>query len=81
MVTADDIESWIKAGLPESKVVVVKGDGRHFTAVVFCSAFKGKNRITRHRLVYDTLGSRMKSDIHALSLKTYTPDEYSNQNK
>lgn len=81
MVTADDIKSWIKAGLPESQVVFVEGDGRHFEAVVFCSAFNGKNRITRHRLVYDALGGRMGSDVHALSLKTYTLDEYKSQQR
>ncbi|WP_304985312.1 BolA family protein [Coxiella-like endosymbiont] len=72
----DNIKSWIEAGLPESQVVFVEGDGQHFEAVVLCSTFEGRNRVARHRMVYNALGNRMKSDIHALSLKTHTPDEY-----
>lgn len=76
MVKADDIKNWIEAGLPESQVVFSEGDGQHFEAVVLCSAFESKNQVARHRMVYDALGNHMKCDIHALSLKTYTPDEY-----
>ena len=76
MFTADDIKQWIEMGLPESKVIFAEGNGHHFEMVVLCSAFEGKTQIERHRLVYDALGTHMQSDIHALSLKTYTTDEY-----
>jgi acid stress-induced BolA-like protein IbaG/YrbA len=57
--------------------VEVSGDGRHFSAVVVSSAFDGKNMIAQHRLVYAALGSRFDTDaVHALSLKTYTPDQW-----
>ncbi|QTS83895.1 BolA family protein [Coxiella endosymbiont of Amblyomma nuttalli] len=76
MVTGGNIKEWIEANLPESHVVFIKGDGYHFEGVVLCSAFEGKTSIARHRLVYAALGDRLRSDIHALSLKTYTPNEY-----
>lgn len=76
MVTTNDIKIWIESGLPKSQVIFVEGDGHHFEVVVLCSAFEGKNQVTRHRMVYTALGNRMKSDIHALSLKTHTLDEY-----
>lgn len=54
----------------------VQGDGSHFEAIIVSPAFEGKNRIQRHQVVYAALGDRMKSEIHALSMRTYTPEEY-----
>lgn len=54
----------------------VQGDGSHFEALIVSPAFEGKNRIQRHQVVYAALGDRMKSEIHALSMRTYTPAEY-----
>ena len=54
----------------------MEGDGHHFDAVIVSSAFEGKRMLECHRLVYDALGDRMRSEIHALSMKTYTPDNY-----
>ena len=56
--------------------VAVEGDGHHFDAVVVSTAFEGKRMLECHRLVYDALGDRMRSEIHALSMQTYTPDNY-----
>jgi len=50
-------------------------DGVHFEATVISDAFAGKLPLARHRLVYATLGDRMGGEIHALALKTMTPDE------
>ena len=74
MVTPLDIQGWISAGLAGSRVEV-DGDGQHFEAVVVCEDFAGKSLIQRHQMVYGALGDRMKSEIHALSMKTITPDE------
>ena len=52
------------------------GDGQHFTALIVSPAFAGKRLIQRHQLVYAALGDRMKAEIHALSMKTLTPEEY-----
>ena len=54
----------------------VAGDGQHFEALIVSSAFEGKSRVARHQLVYAALGERMKSEIHALSMRTLTPAEY-----
>lgn len=56
--------------------IEVQGDGSHFEAVIVSTAFEGKSRIQRHQVVYAALGDRMKSEIHALSMRTLTPDEY-----
>jgi len=75
MVTPEDIKGWIEQNLADSQVEI-DGDGHHFDAVIVCPAFAGKNRIQQHQLVYGALGDRMKSQIHALSMKTLTPDEW-----
>ena len=74
MVTPLDIQGWISEGLADSRVKV-DGDGHHFDAVIVCADFEGKSLIQRHQMVYGVLGDRMKSEIHALSMKTMTPDE------
>lgn len=73
--TPDLIKSYIAAGI-ECAHLEVDGDGQHFTAVIVSSAFAGKRLIQRHQLVYAALGDRMKAEIHALSMKTLTPEEY-----
>jgi acid stress-induced BolA-like protein IbaG/YrbA len=75
MVTAQSIESGIRAGLACERVEVV-GDGQHFQALVVAPEFAGKSRIQRHQLVYAALGERMREEIHALSMKTLTPEEF-----
>lgn len=74
MVTTESIESSIRAGLACERVEVI-GDGQHFQALVVSPAFAGKSRVQRHQLVYAALGSRMREEIHALSMKTLTPEE------
>ena len=69
------IEQMIQAGLPDAKVVVTGDDGVHFEAHVVCPSFDGKSTLQRHRLVYATLGQYMGNEIHALGLKTQSPEE------
>ena len=78
MVSAESIEQSIRAGLACERVDVA-GDGQHFQALVVSSAFAGKSRIQRHQLVYAALGDRMREEVHALSMKTLTPDEFAAQ--
>ncbi|HEY4636871.1 MAG TPA: BolA family protein [Burkholderiales bacterium] len=75
MVTPESIQSSIQAGLACERVEVV-GDGQHFQALVVSAAFAGKSRIQRHQLVYAALGERMREEVHALSMKTLTPEEF-----
>ncbi|MTW05470.1 BolA family protein [Pseudoduganella ginsengisoli] len=73
--TPEAIHSYISAGL-ECTHLEVEGDGQHFQAVIVSSAFAGKRPIQRHQIVYAVLGDRMREEIHALSMKTLTPEEY-----
>ena len=69
------IKQLIEAGLPGAQVEVMGDDGVHFEARVVTDAFAGKLPLARHRMVYATLGELMGGAIHALALKTVTPDE------
>ncbi|MFO1379449.1 MAG: BolA family protein [Chitinivorax sp.] len=75
MVTPDSIKQSIIAGLA-CDFIEVGGDGHHFEAVIVSAAFEGKSRIQQHQLVYRTLGDRMREEIHALSMKTFTPAQW-----
>lgn len=74
MVTPESIQEGIERGLACERVEVV-GDGEHFQALVVSHAFTGKSRVQRHQLVYGALGDRMRAEIHALSMRTLTPEE------
>jgi acid stress-induced BolA-like protein IbaG/YrbA len=74
MVTPEEVRSYIEAGLACHEVRVA-GDGTHFEAVIVSDAFRGKTRVQRHQLVYAALGERMREEIHALSMRTLTPEE------
>lgn len=74
-MNADTIKTLIEQGLPGARADVQGDDGVHFEATVVCEAFAGKLPLARHRMVYATLGERMGGEIHALALKTLTPDE------
>ncbi len=78
MVTAESIKKDIEQGMTHAYVSVV-GDGQHFEAVVVSVEFAGKSRVQRHQRVYQTLVDRMRAEIHALSMKTFTPAEWQEQ--
>ncbi len=78
MVEASSIEASIRAGL-ECTHIEVQGDGAHFEAVIVSPRFAGLARVRQHQLVYAALGDRMRSEIHALSMKTLTPEEWSSR--
>jgi len=80
MITKEDIKNLIETGLPGSEAIIEGDDGSHFDGIVICADFADKNMIAQHRLVFDTLGDRMQTGvIHALSMKTYTPEEWQAQ--
>ncbi len=74
-MNAPQIQQLIEAGLPGARAVVHGDDGVHFEAEVVFEAFRGKLPLARHRMVYATLGTLMGREIHALALRTLTPDE------
>lgn len=74
---AQTVRSLIEKGMPDARVDVRGDDGVHFDATVVSAAFTGKLPLARHRMVYATLGELMGGAIHALALKTLTPEEAS----
>ena len=75
-MTSEELQTIIAAHLPCDHLEV-SGDGRHWYATIVSSAFEGLRLIQRHQRVYATLGGRMQTDeVHALSMKTYTPAEW-----
>jgi acid stress-induced BolA-like protein IbaG/YrbA len=78
---ASELQTLISKGL-SCQHLDVDGDGRHWSAVIVSPEFEGKRLIQRHKQVYATLGDRMHTDeVHALSMKTYTPQEWEQQSK
>jgi acid stress-induced BolA-like protein IbaG/YrbA len=76
-----EIKTLIETGLTNS-IVTVDGDGRHFNAIVITPLFAGKSRIEKQQLVYATLGDRITTGvIHAISIKTFTPEEWQQHNQ
>lgn len=76
MVTPDSIRATLASGLA-CEHLDVRGDGHHFEAVIVSPEFEGLSRIRRHQRVYGVLGDRMREEIHALSMTTLTPAEWS----
>jgi acid stress-induced BolA-like protein IbaG/YrbA len=70
------VAALIRVGMPGAEVTVT-GDGRHFEAVVVSPEFEGKSLIERHRLVMASVDAEIQSDeLHALSIKAYTPEQW-----
>jgi stress-induced morphogen len=74
-MVGSEIERLIKQAFPDAQVVIVDlaGDGDHFAARITSEAFKGKNRIQQHKMVYDALQGQMGGALHALAIETSLP--------
>lgn len=70
------IRQLIEAGFAAAEVRVSSDDNTHFEAIVIAEEFAGKRALARHQLIYKTLGTLMGRDIHALSIRAFTPDEW-----
>ena len=79
MLTAAQLQSYITQHLACEYIKVSGDDGTHFEEVLVSAAFLGKSRVQQHQLVYAALGDRMREEIHALSMQTYTPEQWANQ--
>ena len=75
--TPELVKRYIADGL-DCTHLEVDGDGQHFSALIVSPAFAGKRLVQRHQIVYAALGERMRAEIHALSMKTLTPEEFAN---
>lgn len=79
MIGIDEIKSTLEKSLPGSTVEVMDltGGGDHFQVLVISQSFEGKGLLDQHQLVYGALREALGSErIHALALKTYTPDQW-----
>jgi len=85
-MNADDIEAAIEAAIDDAEATVSRPravdeqfEDAHYAAEVVSPAFEEKSLVAQHQLVYDALGESMTTDIHAIELKTYTPEEYADE--
>ncbi|BAZ15554.1 BolA family protein [Calothrix sp. NIES-4071] len=77
MISPDQVEAMIQAALPDAQVNVQSPDGEHFDVTVVSSQFTNKGLVQQHQIVYRAVQQAMSSEaIHALALKTYTPDSW-----
>jgi len=75
----EHIKQLILAGMA-CDFLELDGDGQHFQAIIVSSEFIGKNRVQRQQRVYQTLKEKLATgELHALSFKTLTPEEWSAQ--
>jgi len=75
---ADELKKLLEEGIPGAEVAV-QGDGDHFEATVVSDAFEGKSSVQQHQMVYAALGDLMQGAVHALSFRTYTPEQWDKQ--
>jgi len=76
VLSAKQLEEYITQGLVCEHIQVMGDDGTHFEAIIVSPTFEGKTMVQQHQLVYAALGDRMRAEIHALSMKTYTPQKW-----
>lgn len=79
MVALKQVETMIQSQLPDAQIIVndLTGGGDHLEAIVVSAEFAGKTRVKQHQMVYAALQEAMATEaIHALALKTYTPDAW-----
>ena len=82
MIAPDQLKSLIQQTLPDAQVIVqdLTGTQDHYQATIVAEAFASLNRVKQHQLVYQSVQTVMNSgDLHALSLKTYTPDQWQSE--
>ena len=75
---AEELKKVIEDGIPSAQVAV-QGDGDHFEATVVSPAFEGKSMVQQHQMVYGSLGDLMQGAVHALALRTFTPEKWDKQ--
>lgn len=82
MVSPEQLATMIKGELPDAEVQVqdLTGGGDHYQAIVVSEAFAGKTLVQQHQMVYKAVNSVMANEaLHALALKTFTPEKWATQ--
>ena len=72
----EEIKTLIENGIDDADVQVFSEDNTHYAALVISARFAGKRPLARHQLVYECLGKLMGNEIHAMSIRAHTPDEW-----
>ena len=77
MLSCEDVQKLVESGIPGSSVEVqdLTGTSDHFAIRVVAQAFEGRSTMDRHRMVHQALGQHLTTTIHAVDIKTRTPDE------
>ena len=80
MMPIEQLQEMLNTAFPgdEIRLSSPMGDNNHFQLLVVSPRFDGKTMIEQHQLVYQALGDSMREAVHALSLKTYTPEQWRN---
>ena len=78
---SSQLKSLLETAFPGASIQTASPDDVHFQAMIVSDAFSGKPTLARHRMVYAALGDRMGGEVHALSLRTMTPDEAAQSGK
>jgi stress-induced morphogen len=83
MFQASEIKRLIETTIPGSVALILDEaqDGEHFEGEVMSPTFSGISLVKQHQAVYAALGPRMGREIHALALKTYTPEAWAKAGK
>ena len=78
MIPIEEVRGMLESAFPGDRVELSSpmGDDNHFQLVVISEKFNGKSMVEQHQLVYGALGDAMKEAIHALALKTFTPEQW-----
>jgi acid stress-induced BolA-like protein IbaG/YrbA len=76
VLSAQQLQNYITQYLSCDFIEVRGDDGTHFEATIVSPDFEGKRMVQQHQLVYGALGDRMRAEIHALSMQTYTPTQW-----
>ncbi len=78
-VHPQQVKEIIEKALPGAEVIVEDpmGDGDHLQAVVISNLFEGKKLLQQHQMVFTPLKAVFNENLHALALKTYTPEQWS----
>jgi acid stress-induced BolA-like protein IbaG/YrbA len=80
LIHPEDIKQLIETSVSQSTAIITGDDGRHFTATVISPIFAGKNRVQKQQVVYSALNTQIHDGtIHAISIKTFTPEEWQQQ--
>ena len=78
MMNPNKIASLIETGLPQADVQIMSDDHTHYEAIVISNDFAGLRPLARHQLIYQCLGALMGNEIHAMSIREHTPEEWAN---